>query len=192
MPAGFPSGSTGLTERGDNCVLYVGSLSKRKNFPRIFEVACRLSRERGFHFVFVGEASKTFVNTEVRIPDECAANITFAGAVNDPAELIQYYHKATCFFFPSLYELSGLPPIEAMTCGCPVIVSDIPALRERCGNAAVYCDPHDMDSIAAAIVRVMDDAALRSTLSLIGSKIAANYSWDACARQTLELITRPA
>ena len=188
MPAGLSIEPRRSADKGDNYILYVGSLSKRKNFPRIFEVACRLSRERALRFVFVGEASKSLVNSVVRLPDELADRISFVGAVNDPAELIPYYCQAECFLFPSLYESSGLPPIEAMACGCPVIVSDIPALRERCGDAAVYCDPYDANSIAAAIVRVMDNMDVRSKFSAMGYQQAKKYSWEMCARETFELL----
>ena len=76
--------------------------------------------------------------------------------------LVGYYQNAKCFLFPSLYELSGLLPVEAMECGCPVVVSDLPALKERCGDAAIYCDPSNTDSIAAAVEEIMDDKTLRS------------------------------
>jgi|SRR5580700_2241160 glycosyltransferase involved in cell wall biosynthesis len=187
---GFPAGISTicLEGRSSSYILCVGSFSKRKNFPRIFETACRLAREREFNFVFVGEASKTFVNTHVHVPEDLTAKITFVGAINDPAELVPYYCKAACLLFPSLYESSGLPPIEAMACGCPVIVSDISALRERCGDAAIYCDPTDINSIIASVLRLMDDGALRSKLSTVGLERAAKFSWRECARATLDLL----
>jgi glycosyltransferase involved in cell wall biosynthesis len=89
-----------------------------------------------------------------------------------------------------LYESSGLPPLEAMAFGCPVIVSDIPALRERCGDAAVYCDPSDIDSISGAVLRVMQDEELRSRLGRIGQKRAAEFTWNACAHETLTVISQ--
>ena len=73
----------------------------------------------------------------------------------------------------------GLPPIEAMACGCPVIASDIPALRERCGDAAIYCDPADIDSITAAVERVIDDPPLRSSLKEMGYRQAKNLLGNA-------------
>ena len=75
-----------------------------------------------------------------------------------------------------------------MACGCPVIVSDIPALRERCGDAAIYCDPADINSIITSVIRLMDDGALRSKLSSVGYERAAKFSWSGCARATLDLL----
>ena len=77
-----------------------------------------------------------------------------------------------------------------MACGCPVVVSDIPALRERCGDAALYCDPHDAASIAKAVLQIVDDAELRAKLTALGYQRAANCSWAACARETLALISQ--
>lgn len=191
---GWPTGVTASipdsSSQHQNYILYVGSFSKRKNFPGLLEVAGRLIRQRGFHFVLVGDTSKSLVQSLVDISADISSHITFVGAVDDPATLASYYQRAACFLFPSLYESSGLPPIEAMACGCPVVASDIPALKERCGNAAIYCDPHDTNSIAAAVEQVMDDDALRARLRLLGHERAAIYSWESCANQTLDLICR--
>jgi glycosyltransferase involved in cell wall biosynthesis len=169
-------------------VLYVGSLSKRKNFPGVFEAACRLARKRNFNFLFVGGAAKGIIDPDLAMQTDCPSNIRFTGQVDDPGALISYYQRAACLVFPSFYESSGLPPIEAMACGCPVIVSNIPALKERCGDAALYCDPYDVGSMTESIERCMDDQALRENLRLLGYKRAAKYTWQRCATQTLDLL----
>jgi glycosyltransferase involved in cell wall biosynthesis len=169
-------------------VLYVGSLSKRKNFTGAFEAACRLARKRNFHFLFVGGAAKGITDPDVAIPKDFPSNIRLMGQVDDPRAIISYYRRAACLIFPSFYESCGLPPIEAMACGCPVIVSNIPALKERCGDAALYCDPYDVGSITEAIERGMDDHALREKLRLLGYRRAATYTWERCAMQTLDLL----
>ncbi len=176
-------------QRGD-FILYVGSLSRRKNFPRMFEVACRLAREHGYHFTFVGNTPKGLVSSAAVVPKDISSKVIFVGAIDDFATLIPYYRTAACFLFPSLYESSGLPPIEAMTFGCPVVVSDIPALRERCGDAAMYCDPYDADSIYNAVLRVMQDEKLRFSLGTNGQKRAESFTWAACARETSTLIAQ--
>jgi glycosyltransferase involved in cell wall biosynthesis len=94
-----------------------------------------------------------------------------------PDELVDLYRRAAAVVFPSLYEGFGQPPLEAMACGCPVAVSDIPALREVCGDAAVYLDPHDSESIASAV----RDAIARGGSS--GPSRAAGFTWDDCARR---------
>jgi glycosyltransferase involved in cell wall biosynthesis len=171
-------------------VLYVGSLSKRKNFQLAFETACRLARKRGYNFVFVGGRAGGISKSVPRIPDDVRSNLTFAGQIDNTVALMQFYRDAACLLFPSYYEASPLPPIEAMACGCPVIASDIPSLRERCGDAAIYCNPIDIDSIMAVIERVIDDPILRGTLVARGYKRATKYTWESCAAQTLEIICR--
>ena len=192
LPAAVPAETTADAPRGSDCILYVGSLSRRKNFPRMFEAVCRLIRNRGFRFVVVGDTSKSLAASMPDIPHDVASKVTFVGAVDDPAVLASYYRQATCLLFASLYESSGLPPIEAMACGCPVVASNIPALRERCGDAAIYCDPQDVQSIAAATERVMDDVALRRRLQELGRQRAATFTWEHCARQTLDVIRQSA
>lgn len=188
LPAYISTGARQSTSEGQNYILYVGSLSKRKNFPRLFEIACRLARQRQLQFVFVGSGSKSLVNSLWDVPSDISSQIIFVGAEDDPAALMTYYQEAGCLVFPSLYKSSGLPPVEAMACGCPVIASDIPALKERCRDAAIYCDPRDSKSIVAAIVRMMDDAELRSKLRTLGYLRAAQLTWEQCGRETLDLI----
>jgi glycosyltransferase involved in cell wall biosynthesis len=94
-----------------------------------------------------------------------------------PNELVELYRSAACLVFPSLYEGFGLPPIEAMACGCPVATSDATSLPEVCGDAAEYFDPLSTEEIAAAIVR-----ALEGRLVERGVARAAGFTWDACAR----------
>jgi glycosyltransferase involved in cell wall biosynthesis len=188
LPVGFDVDDIEVPTEQGGYILYVGSLSKRKNFAGAFEVACRLARKRGFRFVFIGGSASSIAKFGFTIPPDLAAFIDFKGQVDDPRVLSGYYRGAACLLFPSLYESSGLPPIEAMACGCPVIVSDIPALKERCGDAAVYCDPYDIASIVSAVERLMDDGALRDTLRRAGYQRAAVYSWKNCAEQTLQLL----
>jgi glycosyltransferase involved in cell wall biosynthesis len=171
-----------------DCILYVGSFSKRKNFPRILDVACRLARKRSLRFVLIGGTSTTLAASVADIPRDLSDKITIVDAVSDFPTLISYYRRASCFLFPSLYESSGLPPLEAMSCGCPVVVSDIPALRERCGDAALYCDPHDVSSIMAAVETIIDEPAVSAHLAEQGRTRAATFSWVRCANQTLDVI----
>jgi glycosyltransferase involved in cell wall biosynthesis len=95
-----------------------------------------------------------------------------------PADvLVDLYRTAACLVFPSLYEGFGLPPLEAMACGCPVAVSNITSLPEVCGDAAEYFDPFSSEDIAAAIVRALDGRLVDRGLAR-----AAAFTWDACAR----------
>jgi glycosyltransferase involved in cell wall biosynthesis len=169
-------------------LLYVGSLSKRKNFPRTFEAACDLARRRGIRTVFVGGTAASLEQSDLTIAPDIADKIIFAGQVDDTDRLVQYYRGASVFLFPSLYEASPLPPIEAMACGVPVVASTIPSLLERCGDAALFCDPESTESIVGQVEALLDDRALAADIAAKGRKRAEAFNWRNCAQQTLELI----
>jgi glycosyltransferase involved in cell wall biosynthesis len=94
---------------------------------------------------------------------------------------------ARAFVFPSLYEGFGLPPLEAMACGTPVVTSDVSALPEVVGDAALLVDPLDVDALASAIRRLWTDEGLRQDLRARGLSRVRRYTWDATARLTLEV-----
>lgn len=187
---GLPAGITEQSPMpaGEPTVLYVGSLSKRKNFPGMLEVAIRLARSRGIHFSFIGSVSQGLNASLADVPADIRDRIHFHGQIDDWSALLGAYRSAHCFLFPSFYEASPLPPVEAMGSGCPVIAGDIPSLRERCGEAARYCDPRDIDSIARAIEDLLDDPALCRQLRTAGYEQARRYSWRRCAETTLDAI----
>ena len=115
-----------------------------------------------------------------------AARVHHLGYV-DEQEVAALYRGAEAMIFPSLYEGFGLPPLEAMACGCPVAASKTGAVAEVCGDAALLFDPNDVDAIEAAISRISSDARLRSELSGAGIKQAANFTWERAARRHLEV-----
>jgi glycosyltransferase involved in cell wall biosynthesis len=110
-----------------------------------------------------------------------------AGYVTN-GELRALYESAACFVFPSFYEGFGLPPLEAMHCGCPVVVSDRASLPEVCGSAAVYCDPDDPADIAKQLRLVLTSPTLRSELRAAGIERARQFSWRKSAAQLNELL----
>ncbi len=99
-------------------------------------------------------------------------------------DLADLYRGAEGFVFPSLYEGFGLPPLEAMACGVPVLTSNVCALPEVVGDAAVLVDPTDVEGIAEGIRRLTEDGALRDTLRRKGLERARQFSWDKTARRT--------
>jgi glycosyltransferase involved in cell wall biosynthesis len=109
------------------------------------------------------------------------------GRVTD-AELRALYENAECFVYPSFYEGFGLPPLEAMTCGCPVVVSRAASLPEVCGEAAVYCDPGNPADIGRALDQVLEDSELRSELRQRGVDRAAQFTWSHSGRALLGLL----
>ncbi len=164
--------------------LYVGALSGRKNGPGIIQAAIDLAR-RGVRFKLVGPPPAE----AIAIPDDVRPLIEFCGYVDD-ATLLRLYAGASLFLFPTFYEASGLPPIEAMTIGCPVVVSDIPVMRERCGEAAIYCDPHDRQSILGAALRLVEQPILAQEMSRVGRIQAARFTWDRQMEQVIAAIAR--
>ena len=157
--------------------LYVGSLSLRKNFKRILATAVRLAREDGMDFVFVGATGKIMRKPAVAVPPDVAHRIHFLGQINNREQLARIYQQARVLVFPSLYEACPLPPLEAAHFGCPVVVSNIPSMWERCGQAAVYCNPLSIDSIAGAVRKVVSDPALSEALAAAGHRRASERIW---------------
>lgn len=168
--------------------LYVGSFSRRKNYDAVVEVAIRLARERNLPTVLAGSAGAFLVPSGVAIPSDVAAMIRFAGQVENLGSLGELYRTAACLIFPSFYEASPLPPLEAMNFGCPVIGSDIPSMRERCGEAAEYCDPYDVADVMRAVCRVLDDPRRARDLAERGYVQAAKYSWREQARTVIAAV----
>lgn len=157
-------------------ILAVGSKNSNKNLNRLIKAHAILSTDRLPLVVVGGNDPGVFASISSKImPD-----IMVIGPVNDKT-LCLLYQGARALVFPSLYEGFGLPPLEAMNMGCPVIVSDAGALPETCGEAALYVKPTDVEGLARAIKRISVDDLLRAQLSEAGRKRAALFSWSTTA-----------
>ena len=156
-------------------VLVVGNLAAHKNLTALGETARALA-SRGLDLVVIGSLDRAVFGTPAGLPEPAR----YVGRVDD-ASLRALYEAARCFLFPSLYEGFGLPVLEAMTCGCPVALSDIPALREVAGSAARYFDPRRPDDIARAVCEVVDDPALSDRLRRDGAARLAQFGWASAA-----------
>jgi glycosyltransferase involved in cell wall biosynthesis len=115
--------------------------------------------------------------------------VVFPGYVPDE-ELPLWYNAATVFVYPSLYEGFGMPPLEALACGTPVVVSNASALPEAVGDAGVLVRPDAVDEWAQALERLLDDAALRAELGARGRAHAARFSWERAAAGTVAVYHR--
>lgn len=175
----------------DRRCLYVGSLTRRKNALGLARTAVELVRTTDLDFVFVGATGASFEEAGMTIPADLSSRIHFLGQVNDPARIEAEYRRASAFLFPSHYEASPLPPVEAMRYGCPVVAADIPSLRERCGDAVLYCDPNDGASMVAQVRRVTDDGVEWARLQAAGLDRAAQFSWVEQARTVLAHVSAP-
>lgn len=172
-------------------LLYVGTLEPRKNLSRLVRAFSRL-KERGQSQKLVlagpwGWSMNGFQEqiTELGLND----SVQMLGYIPDE-DLPGLYTLATAFVFPSLYEGFGLPPLEAMACGTPVLSSHNSSLAEICGDAAYLIDPLDEESILEGMYRVLTDSALREELGEFGRKRAAEFSWERAARETTAVYTK--
>jgi len=172
----------GLTPGG--YLLALGSANPTKNFGALTRAYARLAAAPALPLVLVGgEHRRVFAGG----PPADAPGVLRTGSLGDAA-LKALYEGALAFVFPSLYEGFGLPPLEAMSCGCPVAAADAAALPEVCGDAALYFDPRSEASIAAALARLVGDASLRQRLRAAGRQRAAGYAWQAAGERLLGVL----
>ena len=166
-------------------ILAVSSIDPRKNFARLMDAFKGMT---DCSLYIVGSYSRAFSSTITT--DQHAENIKFLGRVSDQ-ELIHLYRQAVGFVFPSIYEGFGLPPIEAMSCGCPVLVSDIPVLNEVCGDAAIYFNPYDAANIQHAVKELLHlDSASRKKMQQAGLKNVQRFSWENTAKTIIRLASQ--
>lgn len=168
------------------CVV-VGSLDPRKNLQCVLEAIDKLGHLGEVKFVVVGGKNARVFNSELAARTSHSKQVIWAGFVSD-GELKALYENAGCLIFPSLYEGFGLPPLEAMYCGCPVIASSRTSIPEVCGEAAMYCDATSADDIAGKITRMMTDEGLRRHYRAIGLVRAREFRWDNMAQTVLEIL----
>ena len=158
--------------------IYVGSLTRRKNASGVIGGAIRFLRSfPEMRFVVIGATGASFEGVTYDIPADVAPRLEFWGQVNETSRIYRAFRGARFLLFPSFYEASPLPPIEAMTFGCPVISSDIASLTERCGDAAIYVKGDIPDAVDAAVSRLMTKDGLWESLSDAAVTQAAQYSW---------------
>lgn len=168
-------------------LLAVSSANPSKNFPAIVR-ALELLGDAAPPCVIAGAShAGVFRQADGATSDRMIR----VGYVSD-GELKALYQHAACFVFPSLYEGFGIPPLEAMSCGCPVIASTAPAVKEVCGDAALYFDPHRPDELALAIARFFREPELGQALKVAARQRVQRYSWDEGARLNLAMLTRAA
>ncbi|MCL2678748.1 MAG: glycosyltransferase family 4 protein [Dehalococcoidia bacterium] len=172
-------------------ILYVGSERPRKNLLRFFEAFAMVKKQAGFAGVKLIKIGSPGRSDEYR--QATLAKLKELGIMDDVVfiphvddeQLAKYYSAAMMLVYPSLYEGFGLPVIEAMACGCPVIASNIAALPETSGGAALLVDPYNPADMAAAITSLLDNRELREQLTAKGIVRARDFDWADTAEKTL-------
>ena len=168
-------------------LLYVGDMRPYKNLERALAAFATLDL-KGVRFVICGKKDPRFYPgiekkaLELSLGDR----VVFPGYVPED-DLPHLYSEALAFVFPSLHEGFGLPPLEAMACGCPVIASRAASVPEVCGEAACYADPHSVEDIAQGMHRVIADGGFRQNLIQKGLARARLFTWEKSAREHLKV-----
>ncbi len=173
----------------DNYILYVGRLEPRKNLPRLIRAFHALKKEKRISQKLVIVGMKYFKYEEIYTTVEelnLKNDVVFTGRVEDN-ELPLFYSGARLFVYPTIAEGFGLPPLEAMACGSPVITSNTSSLPEIVGDAGILVDPYKINDLAEAMYRVLSDESLRKGMKAKGIERAKRFSWEYTARMTIEV-----
>ena len=173
-------------------VLYVGTIEPRKNLGRLLQAFRRLKSRPGIkHRLVVAVGLGWLYQDVLREMEELSAEneIAFLGRVDD-SDLPALYSLSDIFVFPSLYEGFGLPPLEAMACGRPVVCSNASSLPEVIGDAGILVSPYDVDGLTDAMAQLIADPDRRALLGQRGLARSREFTWERSARRLLDVYRR--
>jgi glycosyltransferase involved in cell wall biosynthesis len=173
----------GLTER---LILFLGGADPRKNHDALLQAyRLRKAEFKDYRLVLVGAKTHHFGSMPESVKRYELEDFAVCTGPLSLQDIKTLYSHAAAFVFPSIYEGFGMPLLEAMACGAPVIASATTSLPEVAGDAAVLVNPQSPDQIADALVRVLNDAALRESLRAKGLVRAKQFTWERAAQETL-------
>lgn len=172
-------------------ILYFGTLEPRKNITSIIKAFKTVSEKNAdINLVLAGQKGWMYEEIFRLIQDlHLQDRVVFTGYVPEE-DAPALYSCAEAFVFPSLYEGFGMPPLEAMACGTPVIVSNTSSLPEVVGDAGILVDPHDIENISFEMDRLINDSEVRKTLSEKGLEQSRKFTWEDSARKVIEVYNR--
>jgi len=173
----------------ENYLMFVGSIEPRKNILGILKAYQILPEHlrKDLYLVFCGPSGWKNQSIYEFIEKNGLNNkIIFMNYITDE-HLSYIYNRAKALVYPSFYEGFGLPPLEAMSSGCPAIVSDIPTHREVCGDAVLYADPHSPEQISSVIQKVLEDGSLQQSMRKKGLEQSQKFSWERTAKETIKI-----
>jgi glycosyltransferase involved in cell wall biosynthesis len=178
-------------ELPEQFVLYVGTLEPRKNLTTLLDAYSQVVRSSNAPLIVGGGKGWLYDAVFERLEAlGLRDRVHFVGYL-DEEDLPLWYAAATVFVFPSLYEGFGMPPLEAMACGTPVVTSNTTSLPEVVGDAGLMVSPRDAEALAEALLRLLRDADLRAELRARGLQRARTFSWRASAERTLHVYEQP-
>jgi O-antigen biosynthesis alpha-1,2-mannosyltransferase len=174
-------------------LLYAGAIYPPKNFTRLVQAYARVGPQRGIPLVVAGGENRFLSEDELRQPEALgiAEWVRWPGWI-EQEELAGFYAMAEALLLPSIFESCGLPVLEAMAAGCPVVTADRYGTKELAEGAAVLVDPESVENMADGIRRVLEDTALRADLIAAGRVRSKDFTWHRCAVETLGVLERVA
>jgi glycosyltransferase involved in cell wall biosynthesis len=170
-------------------ILFVSTIEPRKNVPTLLRALYQLVEcyKEDVQLVLAGGKGWLYEDVFTTVKElQMNSRVRFVGRVSSE-DLLYLYNAAEMLAHPAFYEGFGLPPLEAMACGLPVIVSNVASLPEVVGDAGLLIDPHDVDELTVAIWRVLTHKELRQEMTEKGLRQAARFSWDRAASETLKI-----
>lgn len=168
----------------DQFILYVGNHKPHKNVRTVVDALALVRNDTACSLVLLDDGGEDCRRTRSRVQETGMTDRVIFLRELPEADLPLMYNAADLFVFPSLYEGFGLPPLEAMACGTPVVTSNTSALPEVVGDAGIMVDPTRVDELADAMLRVLRSPDLRSEMTAKGLERARKYTWEETARQT--------
>lgn len=174
-----------------NFFLAVGTLIPRKNYVRLMRAFALFRKNNpGHNLIIVGKKGWNYHEIENAIKEyRLSGEVHILGYLSEKS-LAGLYNLAQALVFPSLYEGFGIPLLEAMQCGCPVIASNTSSIPEVTGDAAIMIDPHSPEEIAEAMEKITKDSDLRSTIIEKGHAQSKKFSWEKAAKELVEIMAK--
>jgi glycosyltransferase involved in cell wall biosynthesis len=173
-------------------LLFVSTIEPRKNVPTLLRALWQLVEcyKEDVHLILAGGKGWLFEDVFALVDElKLAGRVHFVGRVSSE-ELLYLYNAAELLAHPAFYEGFGLPPLEAMACGLPVIASNVSSLPEVVGDAGILIDPHDVDELTVSMWRVLNEAGTRREMREKGLRQAARFSWEKAAGETAAIYQR--
>ncbi|HEY7751586.1 MAG TPA: glycosyltransferase family 1 protein [Ignavibacteriaceae bacterium] len=182
------NGNSDVIKEKENFILYIGRINEMKNFRSLLIGFAKVHRKINHNLLVVSDDRKAFENEirKVQFSGDILSRIVFKENVSED-EKFELMSKAAMLVSPTFYEGFGLPPIEAMACGCPVIVSNTSCIPEVCGSAALYINPNDVNSISEGILELIRNESLRTKLISLGLERVSGFKWEYSAIEHLRV-----